>query len=544
LVKQLWDRTEPYRGILGLLLLLAIQLPLRLKRAANPLSIWCDEIYSLELIQWPFGDIVHFTALDSHPPLYYFALKCWMEFTKVIGLEQCIFIARLPSIFVWIILITVSWFVGRSFMGKNMGTVFAWTMAFNAQLAFIARDTRNYIFTTGLLFLSFILLLIAHQLSRQEKTKWDKLFIIWAGYATFSSLALWMHMLSSLVMLPMGLLWIYLCLYKKPVSKKFVLGGFAAHTFAAISILPWISNVHHHVENIRATNVEWVTPPTLENLASVFFFWYPAGRQFGAMAGSWCSHDTIFAALVPMTLLPLIIGICALYFHRRKESVNKMVLFATAGTFVAVFYVTSTWFITIMDWVHIFHAPRYPVLTLPIWFFSLCCWVQVAVKRWGLKPWWPWLIFIPTILMSIHGEKIMYHFEKQGYTMDSEIKAKTHQIRGKTAYYSPSNMTIYLESTFSNLTLRPLTDIALLDDPPEELIIVRDNNWRSLQAPTDRLVEAMLSNNLLSKKSEWIKIARETDPIYSIYVLNEIDEAQFNRLKQASYQISQQRQVP
>lgn len=135
--------------------------------------------------------------------------------------------------------------------------------------------------------------------------------------------------------------------------------------------------------------------------------------------------------------------------------------------------------------------------------------------------------------MSIHGEKIMYHFEKHGYTMDSEIKAKTHQIRGKTAYYSPSNMTIYLESTFSHLTLRPLTDISLMDAPPEELIIVRDNNWRSLQAPTDRLVEAMLSNNLLSKKSEWIKIAQETDPIYSIYVLNEIDEAQFNRLKQA-----------
>lgn len=41
-------------------------------------SIWFDEAYSLQLAKQPIGQLVHLTAVDVHPPVYYLFLKMWM----------------------------------------------------------------------------------------------------------------------------------------------------------------------------------------------------------------------------------------------------------------------------------------------------------------------------------------------------------------------------------------------------------------------------------------------------------------------------------
>ena len=38
-------------------------------------SIWFDEAFSAYIIRYDFAKIWHFTSVDVHPPLYYFALK-------------------------------------------------------------------------------------------------------------------------------------------------------------------------------------------------------------------------------------------------------------------------------------------------------------------------------------------------------------------------------------------------------------------------------------------------------------------------------------
>lgn len=43
-------------------------------------SIWFDESYGAYLVRFKFSDIVHFTSVDVHPPLYYFLLKTWAHF--------------------------------------------------------------------------------------------------------------------------------------------------------------------------------------------------------------------------------------------------------------------------------------------------------------------------------------------------------------------------------------------------------------------------------------------------------------------------------
>lgn len=45
-------------------------------------SIWFDEAFSAYLMRFDAAKIVHFTALDVHPPLYYLLLKGW---TSIFG---------------------------------------------------------------------------------------------------------------------------------------------------------------------------------------------------------------------------------------------------------------------------------------------------------------------------------------------------------------------------------------------------------------------------------------------------------------------------
>ncbi len=48
-------------------------------------SVWFDEAYSITLIEQSFGQLVHLTSVDTHPPLYYLLLKVWSE---VFGMSE------------------------------------------------------------------------------------------------------------------------------------------------------------------------------------------------------------------------------------------------------------------------------------------------------------------------------------------------------------------------------------------------------------------------------------------------------------------------
>ena len=59
-----------------LLLAIVIFLSLTLTRLTAS-SIWFDESYSAYLTRYNLADLTHYTAIDVHPPLYYYLLKGW-----------------------------------------------------------------------------------------------------------------------------------------------------------------------------------------------------------------------------------------------------------------------------------------------------------------------------------------------------------------------------------------------------------------------------------------------------------------------------------
>jgi len=70
-------------------------------------SIIGDEIFSLRLISFSFGELISLTARDVHPPLYYIILKLFVEGGALVGISA-ISIAKLCSVAPVIILQIIS----------------------------------------------------------------------------------------------------------------------------------------------------------------------------------------------------------------------------------------------------------------------------------------------------------------------------------------------------------------------------------------------------------------------------------------------------
>ena len=63
-------------GVVALIIAIGSFLGLTLTRLIGS-SIWFDESFSSYLMHFDWAGITHYTALDVHPPFYYYCLKLW-----------------------------------------------------------------------------------------------------------------------------------------------------------------------------------------------------------------------------------------------------------------------------------------------------------------------------------------------------------------------------------------------------------------------------------------------------------------------------------
>src|SRR5688500_7158988 len=58
--------------IIGAIVSMLVSLALGLSQ-----SVWFDEAYSIMVAKQPIDQLLHLSAVDTHPPLYYLLLKAW-----------------------------------------------------------------------------------------------------------------------------------------------------------------------------------------------------------------------------------------------------------------------------------------------------------------------------------------------------------------------------------------------------------------------------------------------------------------------------------
>ena len=146
-------------------------------------SLWSDEGNSVALAQTTFADIAARTALDIHPPFYYWLLKVW---TSIFGLSE--FAVRSLSAVLGFLLVLVVYQIGSRFFSRRVGLAAAIFSAFSPFQIYYAQEARMYML---LALLGALLVLISAEMWRRESwsASWIASYIVVAVLGLYTQYA-------------------------------------------------------------------------------------------------------------------------------------------------------------------------------------------------------------------------------------------------------------------------------------------------------------------------------------------------------------------
>lgn len=108
-------------------------------------DIWYDELFTVGMIEHSYGEMIHFTAADVHPPLYYCVTKLFVDLCKlIIPGAGTIIPAKLVSVLPYFILFlySVTWI--RKRFGIFTGGMFLFCVIAMPQLSAYTVEVRMY----------------------------------------------------------------------------------------------------------------------------------------------------------------------------------------------------------------------------------------------------------------------------------------------------------------------------------------------------------------------------------------------------------------
>lgn len=276
---------------------------------------WYDESYSVSIIQHSFYEISKITAIDVHPPLYYFMLKIFGNITgnTMIGYRFfstlgifCLFLLGLFPIkkrfggqvsLLYIILIALFPFV--QYLASDI-RMYSWAVFFvtwtslNAYAVYIDGKTRNYI----LLLISLICSAYTHY------------------YALIAALIIYMLLFCIMVI----------------NKKKIILLLSVFIVFIGIYSF-WITNLIHQIKTVNEHF--WINPLTAKDL--LLFIYYTFCPKDPSHPYTIFNMQTMSAALLIMLYLFIISAIFIIKIANKKTKTRKNVI--TGALFASIFFI-------------------------------------------------------------------------------------------------------------------------------------------------------------------------------------------------------------
>ncbi len=190
-------------------------------------AFWADEAFSAYMIQFDFLKIAKLTALDVHPPLYYWALKVW---THIFGTTE-VGIRSLSLFFTCLVIITTYFFI--KYIYNRSAAHFVSIALLIAPLLFrYSQEARMYTMMIFFAVLSTFLLVVAD--SNKTKKKY------WTLYGIISGIGMLVHYMLGLTILSQ---WIWRYVDTKYVSKndRFFEKGFVMSIcYMFTTVLVWL----------------------------------------------------------------------------------------------------------------------------------------------------------------------------------------------------------------------------------------------------------------------------------------------------------------
>ena len=234
-------------------------------------SVWFDEAYSVLLAKRPILDLIHFTAVDAHPPLYYLFLKGW---AGIFGWSD-VALRSLSAVALGGVVVFGGLLVKRMF-GVRAALMAMPFVALSPLLLRYGFEIRMYALA-ALIGIAATYVLVCALETKSKSRQWK----LYAIYAMLVALGMYTHYF-------MVLLWIAHAVWlawrwrqdKQPIRKSPWLMALAG---GVVLFLPWIPVLVIQVRGgTQATVLQPMTVDALVGIVSFSFLYQPAWLLGGA----------------------------------------------------------------------------------------------------------------------------------------------------------------------------------------------------------------------------------------------------------------------
>lgn len=212
-------------------------------------SIWFDESYGAYLTRSSFGDIWNLTAVDVHPPLYYFVLKLW---SMLFGYTD--FGMRFMSIFFGAIAIVFAWQWLKRKFGLKPAMLATLLMTVSPMFIRYGQEMRMYTMAAAIIFAATYVMQLAID-TKQRK--------YWIIYGVLLALGMWTHYFVGLIWLAHLAYLIYV--YRKKIFQKNIIISYAT---GVLLYLPWLPSFIEQTSTVQKGF--WIGAPSATTVVSYF----------------------------------------------------------------------------------------------------------------------------------------------------------------------------------------------------------------------------------------------------------------------------------
>ena len=363
------NQTEIYKDYLGkfLFILSLFILGLMVFLIITKPFLHIDEWFTKGLLTLSFRDMVHITAGDVHPPLYYATV--WLP-VKILNLLHIkfdkIFVMKMMSVLPYVIVYIISYIKIRKDYGWLAGGLFAFTL--------LAMSTFFTVFSIARMYPLGILLLVCGYLSAGEILKEPKLknWIILTVTAVLGAYTHYFVAFSFIVLYILLLIHIYFN------NKSEIKNWLSSAIYGIICFIPWMFTLYKQMIEDQSGN--WSNAISAD---AIFEF-------FSSVFTS--SSETIIQLIGVMIFLALFAYVLIQYKKSPKE--NEFVLFGIlifigtilSGILAAIFFRTT--------------ADRYLIPSIAVLWLS----ISILISRLDFKK-----VIIPfVIILLLFGTVNLY----------------------------------------------------------------------------------------------------------------------------------------
>ena len=198
-------------------------------------SLWNDEGTSVALAQRDLVTIARDAARDIHPPLYYWLLGGWVQ---LFGTSEVA--ARSLSAFLGVVLVALTYALGRLLAGRCAGLAAAFLAAINPFQIYYSQEARMYMLLAVLTVAAMLALLRV-----AEHGSWPA----WIALVLLEAAGLYTHYSFAFLVLVLNLayaLWLFLTRDRVPETRRALNWGLSQGAVLLL-YLPWLPTAMRQV---------------------------------------------------------------------------------------------------------------------------------------------------------------------------------------------------------------------------------------------------------------------------------------------------------